>query len=86
MDACTTAAGLDFARRLIDGGAQVAVPTSLNVSSLDLLHPELVRLGRTVADDARALMESYVRMGCRPTWTVRYQLPERPARRARRMG
>ena len=35
----------------------------LNVSSLDLLHPELVRLGRTVADDARALMESYVRMG-----------------------
>ena len=37
-------AGLDFARRLADGGARVVVPTTLNVSSLDLLHPELVRL------------------------------------------
>jgi hypothetical protein len=29
-------AGLDFARRLVDGGAEVSVPTTLNVSSLDL--------------------------------------------------
>jgi predicted aconitase len=72
-------AGLDFARRLADGGARVAVPTTLNVSSLDLLHPELVRLDRAVADDARALMDAYLEMGCRPTWTCApYQLPERP--------
>ena len=72
-------AGLDFARKLSDGGARVAVPTTLNVSSLDLLHPELVRLGEETATDARALMDAYVSMGCRPTWTCApYQLPERP--------
>lgn len=72
-------AGLDFARRLVEGEAAVAVPTTLNVSSLDLLHPELVRLDRAVAEDARALMDAYVEMGCRPTWTCApYQLPERP--------
>ena len=72
-------AGLDFARRLADGGARVAVPTTLNVSSLDLLHPELVRLDDRTAGDARSLMDAYVSMGCRPTWTCApYQLPERP--------
>ena len=33
-------AGLDFAERLLAGGAEVSVPTTLNVSSLDLLHPD----------------------------------------------
>ncbi|MGZ8567281.1 MAG: aconitase X, partial [Actinomycetota bacterium] len=42
-------AGLDFAERLLAGGARVAVPTTLNVSSLDLLHPELVRLDADTA-------------------------------------
>lgn len=73
-------AGLDFARRLAEGWARVTIPTTLNVSSLDLLHPELVRLDRDVAADARALMDAYVEMGCRPTWTCApYQLPGRPA-------
>lgn len=73
-------AGLDFARRLADDGATVRVPTTLNVSSLDLLHPELVRLDPETTADARALMDAYVAMGCRPTWTCApYQLPERPA-------
>src|ERR687892_926485 len=34
---------LDFAKRLVEGGARVRVPTTLNVGSLDLLHPELYR-------------------------------------------
>jgi hypothetical protein len=73
-------AGLDFAERLAEGGARVVVPTTLNVSSLDLLHPELVRLDPETAADARRLMDVYVSMGCRPTWTCApYQLPERPA-------
>ena len=72
-------AGLDFAQRLSAGGARVVVPTTLNVSSLDLLHPELVHLDVKTAADARALMDAYVSMGCRPTWTCApYQLPERP--------
>ncbi|HET6714715.1 MAG TPA: aconitase X catalytic domain-containing protein [Actinomycetota bacterium] len=73
-------AGLDFARRLADGGARVAIPTTLNVSSLDLLHPELVHLDRETVADARALMDAYLAMGCRPTWTCApYQLAVRPA-------
>jgi hypothetical protein len=73
-------AGLDFARRLADGGGRVAIPTTLNVSSLDLLHPELVRLDRATAAEARELMDAYVAMGCRATWTCApYQLPDRPA-------
>lgn len=72
-------AGVDFARRLTTGGARVKVPTTLNVSSLDLLHPELVRLDHDTAAHARGLMDAYVGMGCRPTWTCApYQLPDRP--------
>ncbi len=72
-------AGLDFAQRLSADGARVVVPTTLNVSSLDLLHPELVHLDADTVADARALMDAYVSMGCRPTWTCApYQLPERP--------
>ena len=73
-------AGLDFAGKLLAGGANVAVPTTLNVSSLDLLHPGLVRLDADTASRARRLMNAYVAMGCRPTWTCApYQLEERPA-------
>ena len=44
-------AGLDFARRLANAGGQVAVPTTLNVSSLDLLHPDLVHLDEGTRDE-----------------------------------
>jgi predicted aconitase len=72
--------GLDFAERLLAGGAAVSVPATLNVSSLDLLHPELVRLDDETRDRAARLMDAYVTMGCRPTWTCApYQLPDRPA-------
>jgi predicted aconitase len=72
-------AGLDLARRLRDGGAQVVVPSTLNVSSLDLLHPDLVRLDATTTALAREQMDAYVAMGCRPTWTCApYQSPVRP--------
>jgi predicted aconitase len=72
--------GLDFAERLLEGGAAVSVPATLNVSSLDLLHPELVRLDDRTRGRAKRLMDAYVAMGCRPTWTCApYQLSERPA-------
>ncbi len=72
--------GLDLAEKLLAGGATVAVPTTLNVSSLDLLHPGLVRLDADTASRARRLMDAYVAMGCRPTWTCApYQLEARPA-------
>ena len=76
-------AGLDFAERLASLGGTVLVPTTLNVSSLDLLHPDLVRLPPDRASDARRLMDAYVALGCRPTWTCApYQLPDRPRRGA----
>lgn len=72
-------AGLDFAERLAAEGAQVRVSTTLNVSSLDLLHPELYRGDPAEAAQSRRLMDTYVEMGCAPTWTCApYQLPQRP--------
>lgn len=72
-------AGLDFALRLADGGARVAVPTTLNVSSLDLIHPELYRGDDHTRDQARSLMAAYERMGCEATWTCApYQMDARP--------
>ena len=73
-------AGLEFAERLVAGGARVAVPTTLNVGALDLLHPDRYRGDPGMAANARRQMVAYVAMGCRPTWTCApYQLPERPA-------
>jgi predicted aconitase len=72
-------AGLDFAERLLGDGAAVRVPTTLNVASLDLLHPDRFRGDPETAAAARRLMDAYVAMGCRQTWTCApYQLPERP--------
>ena len=72
-------AGVDFARALTGGGTRVKVPTTLNVSSLDLLHPELYRGDPDAAAESRALMDAYVDMGCIPSWTCApYQLADRP--------
>ncbi|MDN5856022.1 MAG: aconitase X catalytic domain-containing protein, partial [Actinomycetia bacterium] len=77
-------AGVDFAERLVQLGAQVQVPTTLNVGSLDRLHPGLVRdlspEEREVAAGGRRLAEAYAGLGARPTWTCApYQADVRPA-------
>ena len=74
-------ATIDFVNRLVDGGAQVAVPTTLNVGAVDLLHPDLWRGDTRTAERGRLLMESYRRLGCTPTYTCApYQLDfARPA-------
>jgi predicted aconitase len=73
-------AGLDFAERLVTGGARVTVPTTLNVAALDLLHPVRYRGDPETVANARRQMDAYIAMGCRATWTCApYQLPERPA-------
>ncbi|HEU5225826.1 MAG TPA: aconitase X catalytic domain-containing protein [Actinomycetota bacterium] len=72
--------GLEFAERLVAGGARVLVPTTLNVGALDLLHPDRYRGDPGMAANGRRQMDAYVAMGCRPTWTCApYQLPDRPA-------
>jgi predicted aconitase len=69
-------ATLDFVERLIAGGAEVTVPTTLNVGALDLLHPELWRGDPRTAERGRLLMSHYRSLGCQPTFTCApYQLP-----------
>ena len=72
--------GLDFAERLVAGGAQVRVPTTLNVGAIDLMHPEQFQGTAELAERATQLMQAYQQMGCAPIWTCApYQAMHRPA-------
>ena len=70
-------ASLDFVDRLLDGGARVTVPTTLNVGALDLLHPDRYRGEARTAERGRLLMDRYRALGARPTYTCApYQLAD----------
>lgn len=72
--------GTLFAERLVGLGARVAVPTTLNVGALDLLHSGLVRLEPAAREMAHRMMAAYIAMGARQTWTCApYQAGHRPA-------
>ncbi len=72
--------GTLFAERLVEEGGRVAVPTTLNVGSLDLVHAGRVRLPPHQAEMARRMMRAYAALGCRQTWTCSpYQAGHRPA-------
>jgi predicted aconitase len=72
---------LDWAVRFLDLGGRVRVPTTLNIGLVDLIHPGLTDMPDELARPARALMETYVALGARPTFTCApYQLADvRPA-------
>lgn len=61
--------GLDFVARIAADGGRVRVPTTLNVASIDLLHPEIYRVEPSAVAASKRLMEFYEQLGCRPTWT-----------------
>jgi predicted aconitase len=72
-------ASLDFAERMIDLGGKVRVPTTLNVGSIDLIHPELFRGTKEHAENGARLMRAHVGLGCAPTFTCApYQTMWRP--------
>jgi predicted aconitase len=72
-------ASLDFIRRLSDLGGRVRVPTTLNVGTMDLIHPELYRGDPVVGSAGRELMELHQALGCLPTFTCApYQTMFRP--------
>ncbi|SNR65606.1 aconitase X [Blastococcus mobilis] len=74
------AAGLEFTERLVELGGRVRVRTTLNVGSLDLLHPGMVRADPELAGNGRRLMDAHVALGCEPTWSCApYQTGHRPA-------
>jgi len=71
--------GTLFAERLVAEGGRVAVPTTLNVGALDLLHPGRVRFDAARAAMARRMMTAYEALGCTPSWTCApYQAGHRP--------
>jgi hypothetical protein len=72
-------ASLDFAERMIELGGRVRVPTSLNVGSVDLIHPELFRGTKEHAENGARLMRAHIELGCAPTFTCApYQTAWRP--------
>lgn len=72
-------ASLDFVDRLVEGGGKVAVPTTLNVGSIDLIHPELFKGDQALKSAGTRLMEAHTQLGCEPSFTCApYQLGHRP--------
>lgn len=72
-------AGVLFAEKLRDLGGKVAVPASLNVGALDLLHPDLVIADPHAKTMSKRLMDAYVDLGCTQSWTCApYQAGYRP--------
>ncbi|HVC20951.1 MAG TPA: aconitase X catalytic domain-containing protein [Vicinamibacterales bacterium] len=72
-------ATLEFAERLASLGAKVAVPTSLNVSGVDVCGWQKWAVPPEWADKAGRQMKAYEQMGAVPTWTCApYQTRMRP--------
>ncbi|MDQ0391825.1 aconitase X catalytic domain-containing protein [Labrys monachus] len=70
---------LDFVERLVAEEGRVSVPTTLNVGSMDLLHPELIGGAEAGRAAGRRLMEAHLALGCEPSFTCApYQTRFRP--------
>lgn len=70
---------LDFVEHLVALGGRVRVPTTLNVGSIDLIHPDLFRGGDGVRTGGMRLMHAHQDLGCLPTFTCApYQTIFRP--------
>jgi predicted aconitase len=72
-------ASLDFVERFVTLKGRVRVPTTLNVGSVDLIHPELFRGAAEVGANGKRLMQAHLALGCLPTFTCApYQTVHRP--------
>lgn len=70
---------LDFVERLVATKTKVAVPTTLNVGSMDLIHPELFRGTDALRTAGTRLMHAHEELGCVSTFTCApYQTLFRP--------
>src|SRR5580692_125095 len=70
---------LDFVERLAAEQGRVRVPTTLNVGSMDLLHPELIGGAQAERSAGKRLMEAHLALGCEPSFTCApYQTRFRP--------
>ncbi len=83
VDSCihTGRASVDFAETLLQRGARVAIPTTLNVGSADLIYPDNMQSPPDERAAAARLMALYRDMGCAPTFTCApYAVGHRPER------
>jgi predicted aconitase len=72
-------ASLDFVERFVASRTRVAIPTTLNVGSLDLIHPELYHGDAGIGEAAKRLMNAHLELGCEASFTCApYQLKHRP--------
>jgi predicted aconitase len=70
---------LDFVEHFVRLEGRVAIPTTLNVGSMDLIHPELFRGSPQLATAGTRLMRAHEELGCIPTFTCApYQTIFRP--------
>lgn len=70
---------LDFVEHLLRLGGRVRVPTTLNVGSVDLIHPELFQGDAHLASAGARLMKAHEELGCVSTFTCApYQTLFRP--------
>ncbi|MEA1978708.1 MAG: aconitase X catalytic domain-containing protein, partial [Chloroflexota bacterium] len=72
-------ATLEFAEKLVDLGAKVSVPSTLNVSGVDEHGWMQWAVPPDWAENAKRQMRAYQEMGCIPTWTCApYQAEFKP--------
>jgi predicted aconitase len=70
---------IDFVERFVALGGKVRVPTTLNVGSMDLIHPELFNGDDALRRDGTRLMRAHEKLGCIPSFTCApYQTLFRP--------
>ena len=70
---------LDFVERFVALEGRVKVPTTLNVGSVDLIHPELFIGDADLGAAGKRLMEAHIELGCTPSFTCApYQTLLRP--------
>lgn len=62
-------ASLDFAESFANLGARVAIPTSMNIGSIEEHGWRSYPVPEQFAERAGLVMQAYVRMGCQPIWT-----------------
>jgi predicted aconitase/predicted aconitase with swiveling domain len=82
IDGCTYIGpgGLEFARRLVDCGGKVSVPTTLNSVSTDRRRWRALQVPENRATESIKLGDAYVELGCRPSFTCApYLLPSSPS-------
>ena len=81
IDGCILAhdANLNFAEKMLDMGARVIIPTTINAISVDRENWKSQAVDPELGDKASRLADAYVKMGAYPTFTCApYFLSEKP--------